>query len=273
MNRFLRMSVLCLAVILASCKDENSSNPVTPDDPFSGLTLIAAVPATGSGCVVELWSKEKIVTGYNALIIAVKDSTDGRPVNDAVIRIMPMMDMGTMKHSAPCEHPTGNETKNGLYACAVVFTMSSTGGQWSVTVSVDRSNVGKSGSAILPVSVSDPPVLMMKAVTTLNDSARIYVSLVQRKKPSVGINPFEITIHRRASMMSFPPDSSYTVTITPEMPSMGHGSPNNVNPIHDGAGHYRGTVNFTMTGEWRISLNLFKNSAAADTTLYFDITL
>jgi hypothetical protein len=62
-----------------------------------------------------------------------------------------------------------------------------------------------------------------------------------------------------------------TVEITPEMPSMGHGSPNNVNPVHTGNGHYKGTVNFTMTGDWRIHLKLTRNGRLISDKAYFDI--
>jgi len=91
------------------------------------------------------------------------------------------------------------------------------------------------------------------------------------KSPKVGINDIELFIAKKASMMSFPADSSLTVTLTPEMPSMGHGSPNNVNPVHVGGGHYKGKVNFTMTGLWRLHLDFTNGSALADSTTYFDI--
>ena len=45
-----------------------------------------------------------------------------------------------------------------------------------------------------------------------------------------------------------------TLEITPEMPTMGHGSPGNVNPTPQGNGHYLGTVNFTMAGPWTVTV-------------------
>lgn len=54
------------------------------------------------------------------------------------------------------------------------------------------------------------------------------------------------------------------------MPSMGHGSPNNVNPVHIEKGHYRGKVNFTMTGEWQIKLKVFKNGVLLRDDLMFE---
>lgn len=73
-------------------------------------------------------------------------------------------------------------------------------------------------------------------------------------------------------MMSFPAITDYEVEINPEMPSMGHGSPNNVNPVHTAKGHYTGKVNFTMTGLWRVHIKLKKNGSVISESAYFDIT-
>jgi len=53
---------------------------------------------------------------------------------------------------------------------------------------------------------------------------------------------------------------------------MGHGSPNNVNPVHVSNGHYVGSVNFTMTGAWRINMLLKKSDWVKARSSYFDIT-
>jgi hypothetical protein len=57
-------------------------------------------------------------------------------------------------------------------------------------------------------------------------------------------------------MMSFPAIENYSIEFEPEMPTMGHGSPNNVNPTYTANGLYDGTVNFTMTGYWRINVTV-----------------
>ena len=74
-------------------------------------------------------------------------------------------------------------------------------------------------------------------------------------------------------MMDFPAVNDYTVEIEPTMPSMGHGSPNNVNPVFTSMGHYVGKVNFTMTGLWNVKLTLKKNGVTIDNKQSFDITL
>ena len=56
------------------------------------------------------------------------------------------------------------------------------------------------------------------------------------------------------------------------MPSMDHGSPNSEGPVHVAKGHYKGKANFTMTGEWRLHLELATQSTVLDEK-YFDIVV
>jgi hypothetical protein len=74
-------------------------------------------------------------------------------------------------------------------------------------------------------------------------------------------------------MMDWPYEPYLAVEIEPEMPSMNHGSPNNVNPTHIGDGHYKGVVNFTMTGWWRVNMKIKDGEGNILTDdVYFDIT-
>ena len=114
-----------------------------------------------------------------------------------------------------------------------------------------------------------PMLLFSRRIT--DDGGKYFVSLIEPSTFRVGINDMEIAIYKRASMMSFPADSSLAVILTPEMPTMGHGSPNNINPVHTGNGHYKGKVNFTMTGMWYLNLDFMSGTAVADSTQFFEV--
>lgn len=271
LKRNLTTIMFLILLIISGCK--NDENPVTPTDPFEGLTKITEAYATGAGMKVQLWSEKPLFVGYNKLYIAVLDSASNKFVTDAHVSLNPMMDMGMMQHSAPYENPKSTIAVNNLFPCAAVFIMSSMGGTWRLNVQVHNHTTNIEGDASLPITVNEVTPPVMKSIVALNDSSKLFISYLKPSKLNVGINDFEITIHRRSTMMSFPPDSGYTVVLTPEMPSMGHGSPNNVDPVHSGNGHYKGKVNFTMTGDWRLNLDIFKNGVPVDTTLFFDVTL
>lgn len=58
--------------------------------------------------------------------------------------------------------------------------------------------------------------------------------------------------------MDFPLVQNYRIEVDPRMPGMGnHTSPNNVDLGYDATtGIYKGKLNFTMTGYWKINLKL-----------------
>ena len=64
------------------------------------------------------------------------------------------------------------------------------------------------------------------------------------------------------------------VEIDPQMPTMGHGSPNNVNPVHMEMGHYVGKVNFSMGGYWEINVKIKDASGnVLDESHVFEVNL
>ena len=87
----------------------------------------------------------------------------------------------------------------------------------------------------------------------------------------VGLNDLDILISRQAAMMDFPAVEGLTVEFAPEMPSMGHGSPNNISPVSAGSGHYKGKVNYTMTGDWRLHFRLKKKDVVIVEDAYVDV--
>jgi len=262
------LSIISLSLFYVSCTKDDAQEP----DPTEGLTKLTEGYAVGAATKVEVYIKEATLTsGYNKFYLALYDSVSGKRIDEAHIKLTPMMDMGMMKHSAPYENPESEDAVKHLYPCSVVFIMSSMGGSWTVNFSVHNHENDKEGDLKIPVTVTEPAQSRMKSFTSLHDGSKYFVALIEPSSPKIGINNMEMAIYKRATMMSFPADSSLSVTVTPEMPTMGHGSPNNVNPTHTRLGHYSGKVNFTMTGLWRLNLDYMSGAAVADSTQYFDI--
>jgi len=259
-------ALICIAAVISSCSKDNIPEP----DPTLGLTKQAEGFAAGAAVKVVVYTKEtSIITGYNKFYIALYDSVSGNRIEDAHIRLTPMMNMGMMQHSAPYENPVSEEAINHLYPCSVVFIMSSMGGSWTVKVNVHNHLTDKEGFITIPLTVADPVKSKQNSFTASHNGEKYFISLIEPSSPKVGINDMEIAIYKKLSMMSFAADSSLSVILTPEMPSMGHGSPNNVNPVHIGNGHYKGKVNFTMTGLWKLNMDYLSGSSVADTTTQF----
>jgi len=261
--------LIITSVIIFSCSKDTDQ----PDqDPTAGLTKISEGYAVGASAKVVVYTKETTIsTGYTKFYLALYDSVTGNRIDNASIQLTPTMDMGTMMHSAPYENPASEQAINHLFPCSVTFIMSSMGGSWTLKINVDNNQARKTGYLTIPVTVNEPTKSKQKSFTAQHNGAKYFISLIEPSSPKVGINDMEIAIYKKVSMMSWPADSSLSVLLTPEMPTMGHGSPNNVDPVHIGKGHYKGKVNFTMTGFWRLNLDFMSGAAVADTTQYFDV--
>ena len=270
MKLFKLYSLLFILItgFLFSCSE---SDPQA--DPTAGLIKITEGYALGAGAKVELWAEEQPFTGYNQLFIALYDSVNKKRITEAHVHLHPLMTMmGGMQHACPVESPEDENAVNMLFPAAVVFIMpSSDMGSWELEVEVHNHDNGKEGSAEFEITVTDPASPMMKSFVTTEEE-KIFVSYLFPEKLKVGVNDFIVMAHHMEDMMNFPAVEDLTFILTPEMPSMGHGSPNNVNPVHDAMGHYPGKVNFTMTGEWRLNLEIWRGDELLE-ELYFDVTV
>lgn len=259
--------LLALALAVVGCKKEDPIEP-TPD-PTDPYTLIQS--GTVDQYEVELYATEDLFVGYNQLYIQVTRTSTSTIVDDVSLMLTPMMDMGTMQHSAPVEQP-GAANADNLYQGQVVFIMpSGSMGSWTLTVNIDDGD----GIKVLPMEVTVEEKAEPRMLTFLGQDVaqeKLFVALIEPTTWKVGVNTFAVTIHKKETMMHFPAVEDLTVEIEPEMPTMGHGSPNNVDPAHNAMGHYVGQVNFTMTGFWRVHLTLKRGHDIVKEGIYFDIT-
>ncbi|HTN06371.1 hypothetical protein [Agriterribacter sp.] len=257
MNRIFSCAILC-AMVFTACKKE----AVKPADAIINKTRLAE--ATNSNTTITLWSDNAVLpAGYNKLYVSLKNN-QGNEIKNTTVTYTSIMDMGSMKHSSPAEQPAyNNELK--LYEGAIVFTMpTSETGTWQLNVTANDATVS------FPLTISTPPQ-KQSGTFVGTDENKYVLALVPPLKWQVGLNDLDILINRKASSMDFPADDGFTIELITEMPSMGHGSPNNSNPISAGSGHYKGKVNYTMTGDWRLHFKLKKNDMVIVEDAYVDI--
>jgi hypothetical protein len=269
------IAIVIIAITISSCKKskEEEVTPI-PATPAASLVKIGETYIVGAKAKAVLYSKQNFQTGYNVIYVAMFDSVDGSALLNGHFDIIPMMNMGTMQHSSPVENSEDTVAVNGYFKSAVVFSMPGTAMEWSLNLSFHNHKNNLEGTGSIGVNVvTGTPAKFKSTVAVADSNAKVFISLIAPEKPQVGINYFEIVLHKKTSMMNFPAIENYTVEIEPVMPSMGHGSPNNVNPVHMGMGHYLGKVNFTMTGLWNVNLKLYKNGILVSGDQYFELTL
>ncbi len=248
-----------------SCSDDDIEAVPTP-----GLTKISEGYALGAAAKVEVWAAEELFTGYNQVYFALYDSLTGQAITDSHIHIHPVMEMQMMSHSCPVEEPE-SKAVNKLFPAAVIFTMPSGDmGSWKLETKIHNHVNGLFGKVSFDINVkSSTPSQVISFQASSGD--RFYMSYRFPEKQKVGINEFEV-IAFTSMDGKFVPAENLAMKLNPEMPSMDHGSPNNEDPIHVTKGHYEGKANFTMTGEWRLHLEV-NDGASVLGTKYFDIVV
>lgn len=264
-------SAVCACLLMSSCSKTSDAVVVNPEDK---LLKIAESYAEGAATKVVLYADKSLATGYNKLYVALYDSVNNtQKTTNADVTLSPEMTMNmngmTMKHGCPVENPSFNATDK-LFAGAVAFPMASTPSDtWSIAVQINNNENHKTGFANFSLNVAATTNSGIKSVT-LSDGTKLTIAVVAPAKPVVGVNDLELVVYQKKDAYQYLPTSGYEIKQDVEMPSMGHGSPNNIDPVETSAGHYKGKVNYTMTGDWRINLSILSGGKAVSDGLYFD---
>ncbi|MCG8701027.1 MAG: FixH family protein [Bacteroidales bacterium] len=269
------LNIILIAFIFSSCEREDQEEIPSP---LEELTILNEGYATGAAVKVEIWGEKNYFAGYNELTVVLYDSLNpSEKISHADIQFNPLMtmNMGMMSHvhSCPFENPV-TPTTDDIFNGAIAFIMPTMeSGAWKLELHVDNHHNGKKGHATFDITVDSPDDARIKSFISEKPIIdTFFVALIEPNLPKVGINDIEFAVFSRNGAMDFPAVENLSIDIEPEMPSMGHGSPNNENPVHDANGHYMGKVNFTMTGWWRVHLSIKHDEMVMNDNMSFDIT-
>ncbi len=253
---------LVVACALTSC--EGGDDNVDPVDPTAKLKKIQDFQ--GSNYTISAYNEDgEWRLGYTKVYFTVKDKV-GNLISDARLSAFPEMDMGTMTHSTPRSEITKVEGEP-LYEAYYAFLMYSGqgDGKWYYDISCTVGNVTESitdavisvKNVFRPDGVTERRVI--RSLVAIDGSEKRYVvTLVEPIKPNVGINDITAYVHERKDANTYTPVENFKLKLDPRMPSMeNHSSPNNVDLTWDATGQiYKGKVNFSMTGYWKLNLIL-----------------
>jgi hypothetical protein len=276
--KFNKLATIAFAIVLVAlnaCKKEESTTNNTPtvntDTIPSSYVKIGETYIIGASAKAVVYSTSNLFVGYNQLFVAMYDSVTNTRLNDGHFEAEPMMMMGDMEHSCPTENQDVSIPTDKFWKANIIFTMA---GNWHLHMHFHNHKVDMEGEGELDINVVSPALPLVKStVIAADDSSLLYVTLVSSKKPIAGLNNFEVALHKAESLTSYVAVNDYTVEIEPLMLSMGHGSTGNINPTFTADGHYKGTVNYSMPGAWRVKITLKKNGNVMDNTIYFDVTI
>jgi hypothetical protein len=165
------------------------------------------------------------------------------------------MHMMGMSHSCSASTIAKKENAEATYEGYIVFQMASNEMEyWEL--SLDYTIDDEHHTAIKQIQVDNAPKRVVESFQA-SDQKRYIIALVQPTTPRVAVNDMEAVLYKMESMTSFVPVDDFTIKIDPRMPSMGnHSSPNNVDLSQREGAIYAGKLNLTMTGYWKLNLQL-----------------
>ena len=266
---FLPLVLSILLALFASCEKEEPTVEEPTVNSVEGLKKIHEF--AGDSYTVTAWNETgEFRLGYTKVYFTVQDS-DGSFIDNAQLTAFPEMDMGMMKHSTPRSEITKVEGKP-LYEAYYNFLMYSGQGDgvWYYDLGYTVGNAsGSFDDVVIDVknafrSDGQTPVSIIKTFGG-TDGRRYVITLVEPLHPTVGVNDITAYIHESESPEYPAIEGGFTLKLDPRMPSMeNHSSPNNVDLTWNATEKiYRGKVNFSMTGYWK--LNLILQDAAGNT--------
>ncbi|HMR81920.1 MAG TPA: hypothetical protein PKE30_02275 [Niabella sp.] len=252
MNLLKYTSLLVLAVVFASCTKENI--PGDNNEETAGLTL--AVTIANTTHKIELYTESgTLQQGYNKVFFQIKNN-DGSFIDNAIVSWKPIMNMTSMQHSCPYSFVTKTAGKRSLYEGFIVFQMAGNDTEyWELDF--DYTIGGNTYSASGKINVTAPAkrnIVSFKG----SDNINYIIALIAPTNPKVAVNDMQAIVFKMQDMMIFQTVDGYTIKIDPRMPGMGnHSSPNNTDLKQNSIDKiYHGKLSLTMTGYWKINLQL-----------------
>jgi len=239
--------ILLFSVLLYSCNNEE--NPVIPPE-TSSYTKLLTVESGNTKFELHSATGTTLIYGYNK--IGFKVFINGSEKTDGFVNYKPIMVHfpGQTGHSCPVSSAFYYNSTEKLftgYTCYTMITDTTSTGRWIAYYSYNNTN--RVDSIPFSVQYSENQLIEWDDVVGANSYV---ITLLNPKTPRLGINTFELLFHKYIGDNLYAEVDSAVMIIKPWMPSHGHGSSSNVNPISFGSGRYEGKVNFNMQGEWYV---------------------
>ncbi|GAA4841825.1 FixH family protein [Algivirga pacifica] len=262
---------IAFAFLFTACSEENTV------DPMLNYTKVETITLPNTGLEATVWSvEETLFAGYNKMMVTLQDA-EGNAVTTPSVKWMPMMAMdGGHSHSAPTDQPVLN-ADNGVYEGGVTFVMPSMGGAWTLMLEVTEGE--QMDMHTLPITVMDKnstfaiqqanyQTIIRKQV---GETRYFFAYYFKEDMPRVGEQEIVIAAYKMMPMdhgsmrtaegmmdhgTGFMPVTDLSIELEAYMPSMGHGAPEGQQPMHKMHGHYEGTINFNMTGDWQLKTRI-----------------
>lgn len=251
------IAFIAMSLFFVSCR--TTDDPVTPPTTNELEGLLKVKEFSNDTHTIELYTVTGTTQlGFNHLKFRIKNKSTNQYEKNATVNWNHVMHMNSMSHSGPKSAVTKVTADGTLYEGYLVFQMpQNTSEYWDV-----KFDYTINGTAYTATTVVDVPDSTKRRVNSFlgSDNSRYIVAYIEPRTPKVAVNDWVVGAWKMQDMMNFPVADGLTVKLDPRMPGMGnHSSPNNVDAKQTAnGGLYFGKLSLTMTGYWKLNLQLTK---------------
>lgn len=243
--------VFLSTLFLFSCKKDDIIED--EDTLFEQYDLIQEV--TQDNHSLQIYADKKVLhNSYHKLFFKIVDE------NEKVIAVedfewSPEMHMTNMNHGGPFSEAEFNDKIKGYETYAIFQMAGNEEESWYFNFTYNIEGQDYDYSTAIEVKESH---FRKVSVFQGADDQRYILAFVNPQDPKVGMNTMETYVYKMTNMYQFDKVDNYTIKIDPRMPGMGnHSSPNNTDLVQEGNDIYTGKLNLSMTGYWKINLQLW----------------
>lgn len=267
MKKIILILIFFVSTLYLSCKSEN---PVNTGEVTNDYIKILTIDS--GNYRIELYNRisNVLYVGYNE--IGFKVFSNGIEEKTGFLKYRPVMyHLNGYGHTTPVQSDFYYDNSVGLFTGYVCYSMlSDSTSMWFGDYNYNNqfSINHRQFDVILGIGSQ------MRIWLDLNTNILYYMTLYSPKNPQIGLNNFKVILHKTVDNYIYSEVDSAKMFIRPWMPSHGHGSSNNSNPILLNHGRYEGVVNFTMPGQWFVYDSIVVNNSTISTSslyLVFDV--
>lgn len=239
--------ILIAGILLSSCNNDNGTNNTEPVN--TGYQKIYT--AESGSRKIEAWNStgNTFYYGYNSIGFKVYEG--GTEKTTGFVEFYPKMyhEPGSPMHSSPVSGKFYYNSEKGIFTGYASFTMLSDSVSFWYGFH-NYNNEFRLDSVLFNVAQSD--VNQIRAWDNIYTGNSYVLTLINPVYPKVGLNAFECLFHKTTDDKIYTEITDAEMFIKPWMPSHGHGSSNNEDPVYTSGGIYAGKVNLTMAGTWEV---------------------
>lgn len=241
----------CLVLILAFFYSCSSDNPAgnNGDPPNSEYAKI--LTAESGNLKFEVWSSTANYLRYGYNKVGFKVFENNQEKNTGFVKYFPKMYHWTNSpwHTTPVKSQFQYDASKGFFTGYVIYLMVTDSSSFWYGFYNYNNQLNVDSVMFNVAQYNDAQV---RAFTDFQAGLGYFITLVKPYYPRQGLNTFQCMLHKTADYVYFDQVNDAQMYIMPWMDAMGHGSTNNVHPVHIGDGIYEGTVNFNMSGSWSV---------------------